>query len=52
MLPELRDNFGTIQTLLSMLGFPILDPLTQEDISGERWQRLYGRGSGAEATGE
>jgi hypothetical protein len=52
MLAELRDNFGTIQTLLSMLGFPTLDPLTQEDSSGERRQRLYCRGSGAEATGE
>jgi hypothetical protein len=52
MLAELRDNFGTIQTLLSMLGFPILDPLTQENSSGKRRQRLYCRGSGAEATGE
>lgn len=52
MLAELRDNFGTIQTLLSMLGFPILDPLTQKDSSAEPRQRLYCRGSGAEATGE
>jgi hypothetical protein len=33
-------------------GFPILDPLTQEDSSGERHQRLHCRGNGAEATGE
>jgi hypothetical protein len=33
-------------------GFPILDPLTQEDSSGELGQRLYCRGNGAEATGE
>jgi hypothetical protein len=40
MLAELRDNFGTIQTLLSMLGFPILDPLTQKDREGMHWMRL------------
>jgi hypothetical protein len=33
-------------------GFPILDPLTQEDSSEEPRQRLYYRGSGAETTGE
>jgi hypothetical protein len=48
MLAELRDNFGTIKTLLSMLGFPILDPLTTPD----RRRILHCSGRGAEATGE
>ena len=48
MLAELRDNFGTIKTLLSMLGFPILDPLTTPD----RRRILHCKGRGAEATGE
>jgi hypothetical protein len=52
MLAELRDNFGTIQTLLSMLGFPILDPLTTGKGQTESQQLLYCRGNGAEATGE
>jgi len=52
MLAELRDNFGTIQTLLSMLGFPILDPLTADKSDSESHQLLYCRGNGAEATGE
>jgi hypothetical protein len=52
MLAELRDNFGTIQTLLSMLGFPILDPLPDEEESTEEQTKLYCRGNGAEATGE
>jgi len=52
MLAELRDNFGTIQTLLSILGFPILDPLPHEEESTEEQTKLYCRGSGAEATGE
>lgn len=52
MLAELRDNFGTIQTLLSMLGFPILDPLPNEAESTQEQTKLYCRGNGAEATGE
>jgi hypothetical protein len=48
MRAELRDNFGTIRTLLSVLGVPILDPLAPDD----RQRRLYCRGNGAEATGE
>jgi hypothetical protein len=52
MLAELRDNFGTIQTLLSMLGFPILDPLPSEEESTRQHTKLYCRGNGAEATGE
>ena len=48
MLAELRDNFGTIQTLLSILGVPLLDPLTTRD----EQRVLYCRGRGAEATGE
>jgi hypothetical protein len=48
MLAELRDNFGTIRTLLSMLGFPILDPLT----TSNRRRILRCTGRGAEATGE
>jgi len=52
MLAELRDNFGTIQTLISMLGFPILDPLLNEEESTEEQTKLYCRGNGAEATGE
>jgi hypothetical protein len=52
MLAELRDNFGTIQTLLSMLGFPILDPLPDEEESTRQHTKLYCRGNGAEATGE
>jgi len=51
MLAELRDNFGTIQTLLSMLGFPILDPLPREE-STDKQTKLFCRGNGAEATGE
>jgi hypothetical protein len=58
MLAELRDNFGTIQTLLSTLGFPILDPLASGgQANGENDQAnstplLYCRGNGVEATGE
>ena len=53
MLAELRDNFGTIQTLLSMLGFPILDPLrAQGDTESQQNARLYCQGNGAKATGE
>lgn len=53
MLAELRDNFGTIQTLLSMLGFPILDPLpTKSDTESQQNTRLYCQGNGAKATGE
>jgi hypothetical protein len=52
MLAELRDNFGTIQTLVSMLGFPILDPLPKEEESTEEQTKLFCRGNGAEATGE
>ena len=48
MLAELRDNFGTIKTLLSMLGYPILDPLTTRD----RRRILHCTGRGGEATGE
>lgn len=48
MLAELRDNFGTIQTLLSVLGFPILDPLTTDDAR----RVFHCTGRGAEATGE
>jgi len=32
---ELRDNFGTIQTLLSVLGVPLLDPLTTDDAASQ-----------------
>lgn len=52
MLAEIRDNFGTIQTLLSMLGFPILDPLVAGDDKQENAPVLYCQGKGAEATGE
>jgi hypothetical protein len=53
MLAELRDNFGTIQTLLSMLGFPILDPLVSgRETVVQDADVLYCRGKGAEATGE
>lgn len=53
MLAELQDNFGTIQTLLSMLGFPILDPLISEGGEPEDDRLLlHCRGKGAEATGE
>lgn len=48
MLAELRDNFGTIQTLLSMLGFPILDSLTTE----KPRHILHCTGRGGEAKGE
>lgn len=53
MLAELRDNFGTIQTLLSMLGFPILDPLVAagDDQEDDR-PLLHCQGKGADATGE
>lgn len=52
MLAELHDNFGTIQTLLSMLGFPILDPLPTEEDTREEHTQLYCQGRGAEATGK
>lgn len=52
MLAELRDNFGTIQTLVSMLGFPILDPLPSEGDASNQQTKLYCRGNGIEATGE
>lgn len=52
MLAELRDNFGTIQTLLSMLGFPILDPLPKKEDTSDEQMKLYCQGNGAEATGE
>lgn len=48
MLAELRDNFGTIKNLLSVLGFPILDPLTT---TGRR-RILDCEGRGGKATGE
>jgi hypothetical protein len=48
MRAELRDNFGTVQTLLSMLGVPILDPLTT---SADEHRLLRCTGRGAEATG-
>jgi hypothetical protein len=48
MLAELRDNFGTIRTLLSMLGYPILDPLTTQD----HRRILHCKGRGGEASGE
>jgi hypothetical protein len=48
MRAELRDNYGTIRTLLSVLGFPILDPLTT---SGPR-RILHCSGRGGDATGE
>jgi hypothetical protein len=52
MLAELRDNFGTVQTLLSMLGFPILDPLVSSGGDQENEPALlHCRGKGAEATG-
>ena len=52
MLAELRDNFGTIQTLLSMLGYPILDPIPKEEDTDDGGTKLYCEGNGAEATGE
>ncbi len=52
MLAELRDNFGTIQTLLSILGYPILDPLPTEAERENGKTMLYCRGTGADATGE
>lgn len=52
MLAELRDNFGTVQTLLSILGFPVLDPLASGHDAGDEQSRLHCRGNGAEATGE
>jgi hypothetical protein len=48
MLAELRDNFGTIQTLLSMLGYPILDPIGRQQAA----RILQCTGRGADATGE
>lgn len=51
MLAELQDNFGTVQTLLSVLGFPILDPLVSTG-GEEGHEVLYCQGKGAEATGE
>lgn len=48
MLAELRDNFGTIRTLLSMLGVPILDPLTTR---ADKRHLLRCTGRGANATG-
>ena len=48
MLAELRDNFGTIKNLLSLLGFPILDPLTT---TGKR-RILHCEGRGGKATGQ
>ena len=48
MWAELRDNFGTIRTLLSMLGYPILDPLT----TGDDRRLLHCTGRGADGTGE
>ncbi|MBB4060264.1 hypothetical protein GGP80_002090 [Salinibacter ruber] len=52
MLAQLRDNFGTIQTLLSMLGYPILDPIPKEEDTDDGGTKLYCEGNGAEATGE
>ena len=52
MLAELRDNFGTIQALLSVLGFPILDPLTTKDQRTGTRGILYCSGKDAEARGE
>lgn len=48
MLAELRDNFSTIRTLLSMLGYPILDSLT----SRNEYRVLHCSGRGGDATGE
>lgn len=50
-LAELRDNFGTIQTLLSILGFPVLDPLPTEEESTNGQSKLFCRGAGVEASG-
>jgi hypothetical protein len=52
MLAELQDNFGTVQTLLSVLGFPILDPLVSAGRKDEGHEVLYCQGKGAEATCE
>lgn len=53
MLAELRDNFGTVQTLLSILGFPILNPLVSTGHEEEDGRPLlHCRGKGAEATGK
>jgi len=52
MLAELRDNFGTIETLLSMLGFPILNPLPTANDTSTGQTKLYCQGNGASATGE
>jgi hypothetical protein len=43
---ELKDNFHAVQTLLSTLGLPILDPLaTGEEEDGGEQPLLYCRGS-------
>ncbi len=49
---ELRNNFETVQTFLSVLGFPILDPLPTEEEADREQTKLYCRGRGADATGE
>ena len=52
MLAELRDNFGTIRALLSVLGFPILEPLTSKGKQKSTPRILQCSGKGAEAHGE
>jgi hypothetical protein len=47
-LAELHDNFGTIRTLLSILGYPILDSLT----TGDKRRLLHCTGRGSDGTGE
>jgi hypothetical protein len=50
---ELRGNFEAIQTLLSVLGFPILNALPSEEEASSEQTKLYCRGKkGADATGE
>lgn len=53
MLAELRDNFGTIEALLSMLGFPVRNPLLGNEAEEGNGGHVtyYCRGSGAEAEG-
>jgi hypothetical protein len=48
MLAELNDNFGTIQTLLAVLGFPVLEPLASLDTR----RLLHCQSKDADARGE
>jgi hypothetical protein len=48
MQADLRDNFETLQVLVSTLGYPFFDEIQKP----ERKDLLFCRGKGAEATGE